>query len=202
MRCPECDTEITDSSAPCPECGKQITNGDTHSPKTSEADEKHVGEVCPYCLSPIRPGDPIIVCPNCEIPHHRDCWFDNDGCTTYGCHTTADRIADSFPEARSQGAFRSAEPKPDISPKLLEPVVVLSCSLLVISPALLLLATMFRPYGIVLSIALAGTILFIARTYSRDDAPELHLYIGLVLLGIIAVTMVVLTVAHSSGPSF
>lgn len=202
MRCPACGTEITDTSAPCPECGQQLSNNDTDSPETPEAAGDYVGEICPYCLFPIRSGERIIVCPNCDIAHHRDCWFDNGGCTTYGCHTTADRIADSFPEARSQGAFRSAEPRPDISPQLLKPAYILPCSVLLISPALLLLATMFRPFGIILSIALAGTIIFLGWTYSKDDAPEMHLYLGLVLLGLIAVATVVLTVAYSTGPSF
>ncbi len=42
-------------------------------------------KVCPYCMMPIQQGERVISCPKCGIPHHRDCWDENGGCTTYGC---------------------------------------------------------------------------------------------------------------------
>jgi hypothetical protein len=44
-----------------------------------------VGKTCPYCQTPIKPEIPVIICPECGIPHHRECWEENAGCTTYGC---------------------------------------------------------------------------------------------------------------------
>jgi hypothetical protein len=26
-----------------------------------------------------------MTCPACKVPHHADCWSENQGCTTYGC---------------------------------------------------------------------------------------------------------------------
>lgn len=49
------------------------------------ADDEYVGKVCPYCRFPIKPGETIVVCPECQVPHHEDCWRENGSCTTYGC---------------------------------------------------------------------------------------------------------------------
>lgn len=44
-----------------------------------------VGKTCPYCRFPLKPGEPALLCPACKVPHHLDCWQENEGCTTYGC---------------------------------------------------------------------------------------------------------------------
>lgn len=44
---------------------------------------KYIGKVCPYCKSTFKEGDDIVVCSECEMPHHKDCWIDNKGCTTF-----------------------------------------------------------------------------------------------------------------------
>jgi len=49
----------------------------------------YVGKTCPYCQTPLKPHDQVVVCPDCRMPHHQDCWEDNGGCTTFGCHTGA-----------------------------------------------------------------------------------------------------------------
>ncbi|MGI6294808.1 MAG: RING finger protein [Armatimonadota bacterium] len=47
-----------------------------------------VGKTCPYCQYPIKPGEPVIECGQCGMPHHKACWEHNGGCTTYGCSGT------------------------------------------------------------------------------------------------------------------
>lgn len=42
-------------------------------------------KTCPYCQSKIKSGADFIVCSHCGVPHHRECWEENKGCTTYGC---------------------------------------------------------------------------------------------------------------------
>jgi len=42
-------------------------------------------KTCPYCQSKIKAGADFIVCTNCGTPHHKECWDENSGCTTYGC---------------------------------------------------------------------------------------------------------------------
>ena len=44
-----------------------------------------VGKVCSFCKTPIEVSDEVVLCPACEIPHHKDCWEENRGCTTFGC---------------------------------------------------------------------------------------------------------------------
>jgi len=42
-------------------------------------------KTCPYCQSKIKIGADFIVCSHCGTPHHKECWDENLGCTTYGC---------------------------------------------------------------------------------------------------------------------
>lgn len=52
--------------------------------RTSTANQ-NVGRTCPYCQTVVKPGDDCAICPTCDIPHHRQCWDQNGGCTTFGC---------------------------------------------------------------------------------------------------------------------
>ncbi|MEO8211513.1 MAG: RING finger protein [bacterium] len=42
-------------------------------------------KICPYCQSKIKKGADLVVCSHCGTPHHKECWDENSGCTTYGC---------------------------------------------------------------------------------------------------------------------
>ena len=48
------------------------------------------GKICPYCKTRLQQGDDIIVCSECNMPHHKECWIENEGCTTFGCSGTID----------------------------------------------------------------------------------------------------------------
>lgn len=81
MKCVSCGTENPDKSKFCSRCGKGILAFQDQVPSNH-----HVGNNCPYCQTPIKPGVPVMVCPNCGIPHHSECWCDNGSkCTTFGC---------------------------------------------------------------------------------------------------------------------
>jgi hypothetical protein len=42
--------------------------------------------VCPYCRMPFDGQGPAkIYCTACGTPHHEDCYFENGGCTVFGC---------------------------------------------------------------------------------------------------------------------
>jgi hypothetical protein len=54
--------------------------------------EVHAGALrenvrCPYCASPLSPGE-AVSCLGCETLHHQDCWQENTCCTTFGCAET------------------------------------------------------------------------------------------------------------------
>lgn len=48
----------------------------------------YTDKVCPYCKTPFLPEDEIVLCSACDMPHHKDCWVENQGCTTFGCTGT------------------------------------------------------------------------------------------------------------------
>lgn len=52
---------------------------------------------CPYCKYPIIDYDTLRTCPGCMVPHHRDCWDDNGGCTTFACKGQAGSRMDPLP---------------------------------------------------------------------------------------------------------
>ena len=45
----------------------------------------YIGKICPFCKTEFKDGDDIVVCSSCDMPHHKDCWIENGGCTTFGC---------------------------------------------------------------------------------------------------------------------
>lgn len=53
------------------------------------------GKICPYCKTEFKEGDDIVVCSACEMPHHKECWIENKGCTTFGCTGTIKGIKNS-----------------------------------------------------------------------------------------------------------
>lgn len=50
--------------------------------------KKIVGMICPYCKTELTADDDIVLCSECEMPHHKECWVENQGCTTFGCNGT------------------------------------------------------------------------------------------------------------------
>jgi predicted amidophosphoribosyltransferase len=41
--------------------------------------------ICPYCKTELTEADEPVYCSVCEMPHHKECWAENGGCTTFGC---------------------------------------------------------------------------------------------------------------------
>lgn len=54
----------------------------------------YAGKVCPFCKTEFAPTDEIVVCSECDMPHHKECWVENQGCTTFGCMGTI-KVADN-----------------------------------------------------------------------------------------------------------
>lgn len=47
--------------------------------------DKYIGKSCPFCKTLFTEYDDIVICSQCDMPHHKDCWVENGGCTTFGC---------------------------------------------------------------------------------------------------------------------
>lgn len=46
------------------------------------------GKICPYCKTEFKEDDEVVICSLCNMPHHKECWVENQGCTTFGCTGT------------------------------------------------------------------------------------------------------------------
>ncbi len=54
--------------------------------------EDYIGKTCPYCKTIIQKEENIILCSDCGMPHHQECWIENQGCTTFGCLGTIQAV--------------------------------------------------------------------------------------------------------------
>ena len=54
-----------------------------------------VEKKCPYCKTIIEDDAQAVVCSACDMPHHKDCWVENQGCTTFGCVGTIQCVSQS-----------------------------------------------------------------------------------------------------------
>jgi hypothetical protein len=41
---------------------------------------------CPFCRSHTQKLSTLIVCSDCKTFYHRECWFQNKGCSVFGCN--------------------------------------------------------------------------------------------------------------------
>lgn len=69
-RCPKCRAELVVPEAPV---------------LAFAAAADATGAVCPICQAAVASGDIAMTCPECKQVHHRDCWLEVGGCSTYGC---------------------------------------------------------------------------------------------------------------------
>ena len=51
----------------------------------------------------------IVQCSACEMPHHKDCWIENQGCTTFGCQGTIRGLdGQAYSQMMAEGAQKTA----------------------------------------------------------------------------------------------
>lgn len=84
---------------------------------------KYAGKTCPYCKTSFQEDDEVVVCDICEMPHHKDCWFDNGQCTTFGC---TGKIKDLLPYNQNSAPVVNAsqpqaQPQPQVQPTFVPP---------------------------------------------------------------------------------
>ena len=78
--------------------------------KTGHTMEEYIGKICPYCKTTFAEGDEIVQCSACEMPHHKDCWIENQGCTTFGCQGTIRGLdGQAYSQMMAQGAQRGQQ---------------------------------------------------------------------------------------------
>ncbi len=50
-----------------------------------EATDNEIGKTCSLCGSGIVNKEIVVLCPECKLPYHYDCWEEMGGCGSYGC---------------------------------------------------------------------------------------------------------------------
>jgi hypothetical protein len=108
--------------------------------------QSHIGKICPYCQTPLKPGVPATICGQCDIPHHTHCWYENGGCTTYGCAGMAAVRIGRTGEATPEPAFDIAQDVIDwegwddfrLPPILTVVLIVIAVLIFIVAAALLL----------------------------------------------------------------
>jgi len=53
--------------------------------RTGHLQDSNVGKFCPVCQQKIGINDEVILCSSCGSPHHKKCWHDAEGCSSYFC---------------------------------------------------------------------------------------------------------------------
>lgn len=78
--------------------------------KTGHTPKEYIGKICPYCKTAFVEGDEIVQCSACEMPHHKDCWIENQGCTTFGCQGTIRGLdGQAYSQMMAAGAQRGQQ---------------------------------------------------------------------------------------------
>ena len=91
--------------------------------------EEYLGKICPFCKTEFKEGDEIVVCSSCDMPHHKECWTENQGCTTFGCLGTV-KSADG-----EQNSVTASEMKYEEAAPVSDPVYCAKCGTLSASGA-------------------------------------------------------------------
>lgn len=78
--------------------------------KTGHTPKEYIGKICPYCKTAFVEGDEIVQCSACEMPHHKDCWIENQGCTTFGCQGTIRGLdGQAYSQMMAEGAQKAQQ---------------------------------------------------------------------------------------------
>ncbi len=78
----------------CRNCGSQFQEADIFCETCRKTREGalpkvgFIGKTCPFCQFPLKAESSVAVCSDCKMPHHRECWEQGGGCTTFGCRGT------------------------------------------------------------------------------------------------------------------
>lgn len=69
-------------------------------PEALSAGEKLAGQRCAICQTAIVAGEVVVICPDCALPFHDECWQENRGCAQYGCASAPETVkAEAAPDA-------------------------------------------------------------------------------------------------------
>lgn len=102
----------------CPKCKVECLT--TVDAKVIAATQAQAGAeaVCPICQSHIAEAEAILTCPHCQQVHHRECWVEVGGCSTYGCEQAPAMSKEPAPAARPLTAWGDTKNCPACGEKI------------------------------------------------------------------------------------
>ena len=92
--CPHCGKRLIDEENDCAKSERLSIVNDIEIPPpdrsmpplaSASSENSETKNICPVCCTIVDENDEAIICPDCKIKYHKDCWIDNNGCATYGC---------------------------------------------------------------------------------------------------------------------
>lgn len=90
-----------------------------------EATENEIGKICSICGSGILNGESIVICPECKLPYHYDCWNEMGGCGSYGCAAAPDiKKADYAPSDTYVAGWTSEKKCPECGSMILSDALI------------------------------------------------------------------------------
>lgn len=63
---------------------------------------------CPLCGQAFKDTDDVVVCPDCGIPHHRECWFNNGKCANSERHGIKEPIEVEFKQVEQENNIENS----------------------------------------------------------------------------------------------
>ena len=90
-----------------------------------DATDNEIGKICSICGSGITNGESIVLCPECNLPYHHDCWREMGGCGSYGCAAAPDiKKADYAPSDTYVEGWTSEKRCPECGSMIMSNAVI------------------------------------------------------------------------------
>ncbi len=90
-----------------------------------EATDNEISKICSICGSGILNGESIVLCPECKLPYHHDCWKEMGGCGSYGCAAAPDiKKADYAPSDTYVEGWTSEKKCPECGSMILSNAII------------------------------------------------------------------------------
>ena len=89
------------------------------------ATNNEIGKICSICGSGILNEDQVVICPECSLPYHFDCWKEIGGCGSYGCAAAPDiKKADYAPSDTYVEGWTSEKKCPECGSMILSNALI------------------------------------------------------------------------------
>ncbi len=201
--CPKCQTEFTvpsaeSSNAKTPSSRRvpQISLSRTHAADSVVESCIANEATCAVCQCSLLPVDDRILCPECGLPHHTDCWNENFGCSAYGCSQV--NALKPGPDIQiGSGMLDASIQRPASSPvsAFFTEIALWEFAILVASVVCFLLGVV--TYGVPSMIAWAAVVVFVVK---RQGRVNLQILIPAGLISLLGIVIGVMSSRHLYAP--